>query len=141
MLDRALGWNGGVAKFHGTYLRDQNLLELDDMNRQGPAKFPQDYDGLLGWPKPDWGNWEVRPVYVIDVQRIPELAAGYCYGKRIMYVGKQYYQTMAEDIYDSNMKLWKVVWVGLTPGKLDSYGEQFGAGGVIENYWDVQNDQ
>ena len=38
------------------------------------------------------------------------------------------------------MKLWKVVWVGTTPMKLDDYGEQAGYCGVVENYWDVQND-
>jgi hypothetical protein len=38
------------------------------------------------------------------------------------------------------MKLCKVMWTGYTPGKLDNYGEQSGACGIIENYWDVQND-
>jgi hypothetical protein len=38
------------------------------------------------------------------------------------------------------MKLWKVVWVASTPTQLDNYGEQLGACGIVENYWDVQND-
>jgi hypothetical protein len=110
------------------------------MNPQAVAKFPAEFDGMLGWPKPSWGDWEVRPIYVIDVHRIPSLAPGYCYGKRIMYIDKQYFQTMSEDLYDSNNKLWKVVWMGLAPGQFTHYGEQMGFDGIIEVYWDVQND-
>ncbi len=51
---------------------------------------------------------------------------GYCYGSRVDYVDKQYYGNIAEDIYDSNMKLWKVMWVASTPAQLDNYGEQVG---------------
>jgi hypothetical protein len=91
------------------------------MNGQAAGTFPTEYDGMLGLPKPSWGDWETRDVDVVDVRRIPQLASGYCYGSRIMYVDKQYYQTLAEDIYDGNLKLWKVVWIGLAPGPLDTY--------------------
>jgi hypothetical protein len=138
--DQRVGWNGGVGMFQGKFLRTQNLLEMDDMNLKVMGKFPQSYDGMLGWMKPSWGDWEVRPVWVIDVRRIPSLRPGYCYGKRIMYIDKQYYQTMAEDLYDSNMKLWKVQLVGVAPGTLDNKWTEFGQGGIIEIYWDVQND-
>lgn len=138
--DQRVGWNGGVGKFHGDWLRDQKLLTLDTINVKTASAFPSAYDGDLGWPKPSWGDWETRDVYVVDARRIPLLAPGYCYGSRVDYVDKQYYTNMAEDIYDSNMQLWKVVWVGLAPGKLDNYGEQFGTCNIIENYWDVQND-
>jgi hypothetical protein len=143
--DQRVGWNGGVGKFDGEFIREQPLLTLVDMNPQASGKFPEEYDGTLGWPKPSWGTWEPRDAWVINVHRIAALNPGYCYGKRIMYVDKQYYQTLAEDIYDSNMKLWKVVWVGLAPGQYLSsptanYGEQMGFDGIIETYWDVQND-
>jgi hypothetical protein len=138
--DQRVGWNGGVGKFVGKWLRDEKLLTLADIDGKNATQFPADYDGMLGWPKPSWGNWETRDVYVVDVRRIPSMAPGYCYGKRIDYVDKQYYANLAEDIYDSNLKLWKVMWTGYTPGKLDNYGDQFGVCGLIENYWDVQND-
>lgn len=138
--DQRVGWNGGVGKFNGKFIRDQNLLELTMMNLKETGNFPGSYDGTLGWPKPSWGDWEVRPVDVIDVQRVPSMQAGYCYGKRRMYIDKQFYQTMSEDLYDSNMKLWKVVWMGLDEGMLDGKWKEFGAGGIIETYWDVQND-
>jgi uncharacterized protein DUF1329 len=138
--DQRVGWNGGVGKFVGKWLRDQKLLTLVKMNGAAAGHFPEEYDGVLGWPKPSWGEWETRDTYVVDVRRIPELAPGYCYGSRVDYVDKQYYGNIAEDIYDSNMKLWKVMWVGSTPTQLDNYGEQLGACGIVENYWDVQND-
>ncbi|MGH7932415.1 MAG: DUF1329 domain-containing protein [Candidatus Binataceae bacterium] len=138
--DQRVGWNGGVGKFEGTYLRDQKLLTLFDMNGKAAGTFPAEYDGMLGWPKPSWGDWETRDTYVVDIHRIPSLAPGYCYGKRIMYSDKQYYGAVAEDLYDSNDKLWKVVWTASTPGKLDNYGEQPGTCGIVETYWDMQND-
>jgi hypothetical protein len=138
--DQRVGWNGGVGKFVGKVVREQNLLTLEKIDVPTAAKFPEEYDGMLGWPKPSWGSWEIRPAYVVDVRRIPSLNPGYCYGNRRMYIDKQYYFTLAEDIDDSNMKLWKVVWTGGTPNNYDSYGPQPGFGGIIENYWDVQND-
>jgi Protein of unknown function (DUF1329) len=138
--DQRVGWNGGVGKFVGKWLRDQKLLTLVEMNGKAAGTFPGEYDGNLGWPKPSWGEWETRDTYVVDVRRIPGLAPGYCYGSRVDYVDKQYYVNDAEDIYDTNMKLWKVMWVGYSPAQLDNYGEQLGACGIVENYWDVQND-
>jgi len=138
--DQRVGWNGGVGKFEGKWLRDQKVLTLFEMNGKAAGTFPGEYDGLLGWAKPSWGDWETRDTYVVDVRRIASMAPGYCYGKRIDYVDKQYYGNVAEDIYDSNMKLWKVVWTAGTPGPLGNYGEQPGFGGIVEVYWDVQND-
>ena len=139
--DQRIGWNGGVGKFEAKLLRVQPLLTLQDMQKAAGV-FPQEYDGMLGWAKPSWGDWEVRPVWVIDVGRIPDMSAGYCYGRRVMYIDKQYYQTQAEDLYDASHKLWKVVWIGLTPGLIDNGegGPQMGSGALEEVYWDVQND-
>jgi hypothetical protein len=138
--DQRVGWNGGVGKFESKFLREQPLLTLWDVDVKTAAKFPAEYDGLLGWPKPSWGNWEARPVYVIDVRRIPQLNPGYCYGKRIMYIDKQYFQTLTQDIYDSNMKLWKVMFEAGAQSTYDNFGEQPNFGGIIETYWDLQNE-
>jgi hypothetical protein len=138
--DQRAGWNGGVGEFEGKWLRDQKLLTLVELNEQAAGTFPGEYDGMLGWPKPSWGEWETRDTYVVDIRRIPSLNPGYCYGKRIMYADKQYYGTVAEDVYDSNMNLWKVVWTASTPANLETYGPQLGFGCVVETYWDVQND-
>ena len=138
--DQRVGWNGGVGKFQGDYLREQPLLTIWDINSKVAAQFPAEYDGVLGWPKPSWGDWETRNVDVIDVRRVPSLNPGYCYGSRVMYIDKQYYQTLAEDIYDGNMKLWKVMFEGGAPAPYENYGMQPNFGGIIENFFDVQND-
>ena len=53
----------------------------------------------------------MHDVWVIDVRRIPLYAQGYCYGKRIIYMDKRLVKDWWEDLYDSNMKLWKVLSV------------------------------
>ncbi|MGH7986832.1 MAG: DUF1329 domain-containing protein [Candidatus Binataceae bacterium] len=139
--DQRVGWNGGVGMFHGTFLRNQNILALIDLTTADGA-FPQNYDMPLGWAKPSWGKWEVIPVWVTDVQRIPSMAKGYCYGKRIMYTSRNYYANVHEDLYDTNDKLWKVVNIGLRPRtdhEHPEWGKQYFGGGIIEQYWDVQN--
>ena len=138
--DQRAGWNGGVGKFVGKWLRDQRILTLQNAAIKIAGDFPARFDGMLGWPKPSWGDWEVRDTYVIDVRRVPSLAPGYCYGSRVMYVDKQYYQTLHEDIFDSNMKLWKIYYIVLTPATFRSYSPQMGIGGGMVEVWDVQND-
>jgi hypothetical protein len=138
--DQRVGWNGGVGKFQGRFLRDQNILTLQSVNSKVAGDFPTEYDGLLGWPKPSWGDWEVRPAYVIDIRRVAPLSPGYCYGSRVMYIDKEYYFTIAEDIYDSNMKLWKVMVEAGASENYDTFGKQPNFGGIIEDFWDVQND-
>jgi hypothetical protein len=139
--DQRVGWNGGVSVFTGKWLRDQNIIALIDMTT-AVGKFPDNYDMPLGWARPSWGNWQVVPVWVTDVRRIPSMQPGYCYGKRIMYTVQAYYANVHEDLYDSNMKLWKVVNIGLRPrpDKLHpEWGPQYFGGGILEQYWDVQN--
>jgi hypothetical protein len=81
----------------------------------------------------------VRDVWVIDVRRIPELRPGYCYGKRVMYIDKQIVRDVWDDLYDRNMKLWKVLSFEL--------GMRFSSsarGEVVAKYasqmWDLQNE-
>jgi len=102
------GFNGGVAIFQAQFLRDQKILSLNDLTTADSA-FPGGWDMPLGWPKPPWGNWSLRDEWVIDVRRIPSLTPGYCYGKRIMYVDKYFYHESWTDLYDADMKLWKVL--------------------------------
>jgi hypothetical protein len=138
--DQRVGWNGGVGKFMGKWLRDQKILTLQAAKNTIAGDFPAQFDGILGWPKPSWGDWEVRDSYVIDVRRVPAYAPGYCYGSRVMYVDKQYYQTLHEDIFDANLKLWKVYFAVFAPAPFRSYSMQMGLGGVMIEVFDVQND-
>ena len=102
------GFNGNISIFQSQFLRDQKILALTDQTT-APGKFPENWDMPLGWAKPSWGPWSLHDVWVIDVRRIPLYAPGYCYGKRIMYLDKRLAKDWWEDLYDSNMKLWKVL--------------------------------
>ena len=137
--DQRYGWNGGVGKFMGKWLRDMKLLTLVTMDTKLPASLAN-YDGGLGWPKPSWGDWETRDAYVVDIRRSPEFAAGYCYASRVDYIDKQYYTSMAEDVYDSQLQLWKIYVFSTATKNFDNYGEQMWMGGIASGLWDVQND-
>jgi hypothetical protein len=130
----------GVGKYAAEFVREEPLLALVEMNPLFAGKFPEEYDGALGWPKPSWGDWETRKVYVVDLHKVSSLGADRCYGKRTVYLDQQYYQTLAEDIYDRGLQLAKVVWVALESGSLDQYSAQMGFGGAIDIYWDVQKE-
>lgn len=102
------------------------------------ALFPQNYFMPLGFPKPSWGSWEVRDSSVIDVQRIPQEASGYCYGDRVMYIEKEGYWALWSDLYDSNHKFWKNQFWG--PELRDDVPELGRTlGGVTAISWDMQN--
>ncbi len=140
--DQRVGWNGGVGMFEGTFLRDQKILALWDMTN-AMGVFPGNYDMPLGWAKPSWGQWQVMDAWVTDVHRIASMAPGYCYGKRVMYTVKAYYSNSFEDLYDSNMKLWKIL--SISNGANDNclhpeWGKLAWGGTIIEQYWDVQSD-
>ncbi|MBF6571363.1 MAG: DUF1329 domain-containing protein [Candidatus Binataceae bacterium] len=138
--DQRVGYNGGLSAFNAEYLGTRKILGLTDLTNADGA-WPANYDMPLGWSKPSWGPWSLREVDVIDVRRVPSEQAGYCYGSKIMYVDHEFYHQLFEEIYDANMKLWKVVQIGLQPATLVA-GEEpapYG-GGIIETYWDLQND-
>jgi hypothetical protein len=137
--DQRYGWNGGVGKFMGKWLRDMKLLTMLTMDPKLAADI-NNWDGMLAFPKPSWGDWETRDVYVDDIRRVPEFATGYCYGSRVDYIDKQYYTSLAEDVYDSQLQLWKIYMFETTTKNFDNYGEQEWMGGIAADIWDVQND-
>jgi hypothetical protein len=64
--------------------------------------------GVVPFPKPTAGKWELRDSYVISLERLPQFSKGYCYGKRVMYVDKETYFGGAQlDLYDESGKLFK----------------------------------
>jgi hypothetical protein len=136
--DARAGFNGGTAIFQAKWLREQKILGLTDITT-ADGTFPQNYDLPLAWAKPSWGNWSVRDTDVIDVRRIPSLAPGYCYGKRIMYVDKHFHHELWTDLYDTNMKLWKVMSFMARPGNIHGQISTI-VGSVWVGMWDIQND-
>jgi uncharacterized protein DUF1329 len=137
--DRRFGFNGNPPFFDAKLLREGKVLSMLDFGTAG-ANFPQDFDMPLGWPKPSWGKWELRDVYVLDVRRIPSMASNYCYGKRIMYLDKQFYGILWEDLYDSQMRPWKIALIQPIVLKMPGIGLQNSSGAALGHMWDIQRE-
>jgi Protein of unknown function (DUF1329) len=58
-------------------------------------------------PKREAGKWELRDVYVIRWQRLPQFQAGYCFGSRITYIDKQNFYSLGADNFDMQQKFYK----------------------------------
>ena len=121
------------------FIKQMKMLALTQLTNDY-GKFPANYDMPLGWAKPSWGTWELRPTWVIDIRPIPMIASSYCYSKRIMYADASVYAPLAEDIYNSKGDLSKVMVLSLSPAELPGYGMQTWAGGGILQLWDVKNE-
>ena len=101
------------------YLGDKKILALEHAT---PAAFDspgtttqldQKYfyrgsAGIVPLPKPATGKWEIRDSYVISMERLPQFADGYCYGRRVLYVDKENYFAGSQlDLYDPAGKIYK----------------------------------
>ncbi|MGH8012209.1 MAG: DUF1329 domain-containing protein [Candidatus Binataceae bacterium] len=135
---KTTGFNGGLALFRANYLGHRRLLALEDDYSNKTGEFPQDWDMPLGWAKPSWGKWQLRDYDIIDVRRIPSEAAGYCYGSRIMYVDSHFHYGSWLDIYDSNLKLWKIQWWGARAATITGVGHVTTNSATV-GVWDIQN--
>jgi Protein of unknown function (DUF1329) len=98
----------------------------------------------LYFPGPKAVVWELRPVAVLDIRRVPSMSAGYCYGSRMAYIDKQTWQPIWMDLYDSGLKLWKIGPSIYRPMPIPGTDGQVatGAGGPgdgIYTFWDIQN--
>jgi hypothetical protein len=131
------GFNGNTAIYTGKFLGDREILTLAHFNTDG-GKFPDGYDMPLGFPKPSWGNWEIRHMAVDDVQRIPSEAAGYCYSDRIIYADKEHWNADWVDLFDSNRKLWKAISYYNGSGDVPGLGHIWN--GVASSAMDFQNE-
>ena len=101
------------------YLGDKKILALEHAT---PAAFDspgtttqldQKYfyrgtAGIVPLPKPATGKWEIRDSYVISMERLPQFADGYCYGRRVLYVDKENYFAGSQlDLYDPAGEIYK----------------------------------
>jgi hypothetical protein len=133
------GFNGGLALFDATYLGHRKALILEGDFTHETGKIPDDWDMPLGFPKPSWGKWQLRDTDIIDVRRIPNERAGYCYGSRIMYVDSIYHYAGWLDIFDGNLKHWKIQYWGSRAEDVPPLGH-VNTNSVTLGVWDVQND-
>ena len=136
--DGRFAFDSNIPAFDANLIGERKILALMDVGTAG-ANFPTDYDMPLGWPKPSWGKWELRDVYVLEIRKLPAKAAGYCYGRRVMYIDKQFYGALWQDLYDSKLRLWKVALLQPIVIKVPDAGAQNSTGAQYSHYWDMQN--
>ena len=136
--DYRFGFNSNITELKVEMLGEKKILALLNANLP-PGKFPENFDMPLGWPKPSWGKWQVRDVYEIAVSKIPSKASGYCYGKRVMYVDKATFAPLWEDLYDSNLKLWRIFGLFLRAADVPDVGTVDATGSMVWAFWDVIN--
>jgi len=74
---------------------------------QPPGTFP-------GWPKAGRGHWELRDVYVLNLQWLAS-SGTYCYSQRVFYEDAETFISGLLESYDRNGRLWKMVWGIGTP--------------------------
>lgn len=134
---RASTFNGNPTRFDAEYVGDRSVLEMIQVDVALSAKDSSFYMPIF-FPKPMVGSWETRDSYIDDVMRVPSERKGYCYGKKRLYIDKEVYRSVWADIYDENLKLWKVDYdptgENLVPGEGKRYGNN--AWGVM---LDLQN--
>ena len=133
------GFNGGIVRWVVKYLHDQQIVTLTSGDPAVYGKWENYYPTLL-FVKPTVGQWELRPVYVIDVRRVPSQRAGYCYGKQIMYIDQKNYNLLWKEMYDASMKLWKNLVAIHIASPVPREGIQAETGNFIQAVYDQQND-
>jgi len=130
-------FNGNITKFDATFLGDAQVIEQTDADviKSG---FLENFIPPLYFPKPEIGKWEIRNVYVIDARHVPSLRAGYCYGKRVLYCDKETGNAKWAELYDENLKLWKIFYDPQGMVKVPGEGE-FWTNAAWGTIIDVQN--
>jgi hypothetical protein len=133
------GFDSNLTQLKVEFIGEKKILALLDLKTPS-GRFPENYDMPLGWPKPSWGKWQLRDVYVISVSKVDSQASGYCYGKKVMYVDKQFFSPLWEDAYDAKMQPWKFMAFFLRTCDAPGIGPVNSCGANIQAYWDIQND-
>ena len=131
------GLDSPITELQARYVAHKRIMALTGL-KAPDNPFPDGFFMSLGWPKPSWAKWQVRDVDVISVQKIPSKAAGYCYGKRVMYVDSHSSSALWEELYDSKMQPWKLQMV--VPQRIDvpGTGPALTPGVDVEFMWDLQ---
>jgi hypothetical protein len=107
--DRRYGFNTNLTQVKAELLGERKVLSLLDF-KMPPGRFPENYDMPLGWPKPSWGKWQLRDVYIVDASKLlPGVGSRHCIGSRIMYIDRATYAPLWQDLYDEQLKPWRFV--------------------------------
>jgi hypothetical protein len=135
LLDDENGGPPGLPQlFQMEYLGEKRILVLAHASASsfdsagGPTQLNEQYYsrgelGLVPFPKPSMGQWELRDTYEIALKRLPSAANNYCYSKRVMYVDKENYFGAGElDLYGPSGRLCKSQLVFSRPVSIPKTG-------------------
>jgi hypothetical protein len=136
--DGRFGFDSTIPDFSAELIASRKILTELDIKSAG-ANFPGNYDMPLGWPKPSWGQWELRDAYELDLRKLPTKASGYCYGKRILYVDQNFFGPLWIDLYNPKMELWKVALLQPIVTDIPRIGRQNSTGAWYAHWWDIQS--
>jgi hypothetical protein len=109
--DRRYGFNSNLTQIGAEFAGEKKILALVDYTMP-VGRLPANYYMPLGWPMRSWGKWELRDVYVVNLNK-PSAAAGHCLGKKVIYIDKATWAPLWEDLYDDHLKPWR--FVGISP--------------------------
>jgi hypothetical protein len=128
--DENFGPPGLPQLFQIDYLGPRRILVLEHADPAsfdsggGPSQLDATYYysgglGLVPFPKPAMGKWEVRDSYALSLKRLPNASRGYCYSRRVMYVDQENFFGAGQlDLYDQAGSLFKAQLVFLYPEKV-----------------------
>ena len=138
LIDDENGGPPGLPQlFQINYLGEKKILALEHARPESfdspatPTQLDGGYyysggEGIVPFPKPAMGKWELRDTYVLSLKRLPQFAKGYCYSERVIYVDKENYFGAGElDLYDSPGKLSKTQMLFLYPVPIPASGGDF----------------
>jgi hypothetical protein len=130
-----------VTEFSVKSLGEKKVLAMlheDPATSGHPSSFVQPSGGMPGWPTTVLGKWEVRDAYALDIMPLPDLARGYCYGHKIVYIDTQTWLPISADIFDPHGKFWKYGLVNYHPWQIGS--DNVIVPQVVDIIlWDLQN--
>jgi hypothetical protein len=142
VTDDDRGFSGLTNQFTATFLGRKRILNLMHMDRAGRHDSANwlNVPGMIGWPKPVLGTWELRDTYIYNLQPAPS-NKGYCYGSKVMYMDAQTDTLLFVDIYDHEQKFWKCFtsFYSLVPINDGSGSEAAMQGDTTSTMFDFQN--
>jgi Protein of unknown function (DUF1329) len=133
------GYDVNMTQVKVDFLGEKKILTLQDITRPA-GTFPQNFDMPLGWPTPSWGKWQVRDAYVLSVSKLPAYASGYCYARRVMYVDKNFYGVLWDDLYDNKDQPWKILGVFRPVAQATGIGPVSETLNYVQGIWDLQHE-
>jgi hypothetical protein len=133
------GFSGDIWKFQAHFLAHKPMLTLINFGTRAGNLSQQNYYFPVLWPRPNWATWELRDTNVIDIRPLPANASGYCYGKRVMYADANSQVPLWEDLYDSQMQLWKVFRVGTRAREVPDVGIQDSSASRVTQLWNLKS--